>query len=157
MPDELIPLAVVFYLRCAMNQSREFKNPKKKQWGLVYKIFNCAMFNLQPERISFFDSLDAFLDDASNTELKYLVDRPAERKAASDIANYLRNFEPSFKGQRPFIPIGGTPGSGKTTFARNVVDILREEHMISGLVVGMDGYQFSESEQDDLEEEIGHK
>lgn len=45
---------------------------------------------------------------------------------------------------RPFmVAIAGIPGSGKTTSAAILSDILRNEHGISNVVVPMDGYHYS--------------
>ena len=73
---------------------------------------------------------------------------PKERRIAATLADIVDKKADGV----PFIGVAGIPAAGKSTLCNNVQKVLREEHGIEALVVGMDGYHYYRSQLDQMDD-----
>lgn len=72
---------------------------------------------------------------------------------AREIAAHTRQCFAQAGGRRVMVAIAGAPGSGKSTIAERVVEILKEEEAVSAALFPMDGYHYD----DVVLEEMGRR
>lgn len=76
------------------------------------------------------------------------IEMPKERRIAATLADIVDKKADGV----PFIGVAGIPAAGKSTLCNNVQELLREEHGIEALVVGMDGYHYYRSQLDQMDD-----